>query len=318
MAQSATVPRQRKPGLSAVERNPFATDPAGELPVGIQLSWRLRALIASGRLGPESRLPSVRQLADWSGVNVNTVRSVYAQLEDEGLASTRHGLGTFVAADVNPRPELEEIAAEAILRALDAGADPRDLAIVTMVCATVPAAPPAEPAAAPARSKGKPSRSTPKVTGKVGQEQRAVQRELRRQIARLEAELASHVREIEQGGKPTFVNEPEARVAGVEELERTRDLLSAQLSDARQAAERRSQREQRARGRREQMLRDPGAHKWEVVSAAEVGEPGCGEVRVEPRYGPLGVLMRWWQIKVSGGCPLAVPRKAVTTEDETR
>ena len=32
------------------EATPFSTDPAAELPVGVQLSWRLRALIATGRL----------------------------------------------------------------------------------------------------------------------------------------------------------------------------------------------------------------------------------------------------------------------------
>jgi hypothetical protein len=38
------------------EPNPFAIDPSDELPVGLQLTWRLRALISTGQLasGPGS------------------------------------------------------------------------------------------------------------------------------------------------------------------------------------------------------------------------------------------------------------------------
>src|SRR6266516_7155783 len=125
--------------LDARADDPFRANPGDEVPLGLQLSWRLRALIATGRLLPGDRLPSVRALADWSGVNVNTVRSVYAKLEDEGLAATHHGLGTFVGAAVAPAPELERIAADAIERAREAGLDPRELAVTAMVCAMLPA-----------------------------------------------------------------------------------------------------------------------------------------------------------------------------------
>ncbi len=82
------------------EENPFAIDPGDELPVGLQLTWRLRALIATGRLRSGERLPSFRRLADWAGVNVNTVRAVYAGLEREGLVVSRQGQGTFVAEGI--------------------------------------------------------------------------------------------------------------------------------------------------------------------------------------------------------------------------
>jgi hypothetical protein len=51
------------------------------------------------------------------------------------------------------------------------------------------------------------------------------------------------------------------------------------------------------------MVADPSAHRWEVVSAAETGEEGCAEWQVGSRLGPLGALMSWWRVKVSGGCP---------------
>jgi hypothetical protein len=139
-------------------------------------------------------------------------------------------------------------------------------------------------------------------------DERTVRNELRRQIGRLEAELAPYVRDVPAAASPAAP--AEAHVAGVAELERTRDALLAQLSEAHEQAERRSSRERRARERRDEMLRDPAANKWEVVSAAEAGEEGCTDYRVSPRYGPLGVLMRWWQVKVSGGCPLAAPLEA--------
>src|SRR6476646_5918921 len=122
------------------EPNPFATDPSDELPVGLQLTWRLRALIATGQLASGERLPSFRRLAEWAGVNLNTVRAAYEGLEAEGLVVTRQGQGTFVVAGLRVAPELEEIAAEALLRARDAGLGPRDLAIVTMACASLPGA----------------------------------------------------------------------------------------------------------------------------------------------------------------------------------
>ena len=114
-------------------RTPFSADPGDELPLGVQLAWRLRALIAAGRLAAGDRMPSVRTLAGWAGVNVNTVRGVYARLEDEGLVVTRHGRGSFVADDAGGSPEVERIAAEAIEAAAEAGVDPRDVAIATLV-----------------------------------------------------------------------------------------------------------------------------------------------------------------------------------------
>src|SRR5256885_14127095 len=122
MAQSSGTTEQRS------DPAPFRTDPNDEVPVGLQLVWRLRALIATGRLLPGDRLPSVRALAEWSGVNVNTVRAVYAKLEDERLVVTHHGQGTFVGGGAAPSPELERIAAEALDRARGAGPRPRELA----------------------------------------------------------------------------------------------------------------------------------------------------------------------------------------------
>lgn len=200
--------------MAQLEANPFAIDPGDELPVGLQLSWRLRALIRTGELAAGERLPSFRRLAEWAGVNVGTVRSVYDSLEADGLVVTRHGQGTFVADGVEPAPQLEEIAAEALRKASDAGLGPRELAMVAMACAGLP----------------------------EESETLEVRQELRRQIARLEAELASYTGHLKEDLR-TAPKRAVAHVAGVEELEQTRDTLIAQLA----AAQRQSEQEVRQR-----------------------------------------------------------------------
>jgi DNA-binding transcriptional MocR family regulator len=67
------------------------------IPLGRQLAGGIRAAVAGGELAAGDRLPSVRELAELAGVNVNTVRAVYARLEVEGLVRSEHGRGTFVA-----------------------------------------------------------------------------------------------------------------------------------------------------------------------------------------------------------------------------
>ena len=40
---------------------------------------------------------------------------------------------------------------------------------------------------------------------------------------------------------------------------------------------------------------------------ADLGERGCGAYHVRPRLGIIGMLMGWWHIKLSSGCPLPAP-----------
>jgi DNA-binding transcriptional regulator YhcF (GntR family) len=82
-------------------RNELRVDRGSEIPIGMQLAWALERLVGAGALSPGERLPSVRQLAEAVGVNVNTVRSVYSRLEDRGLLASEHGRGTFVRGDAD-------------------------------------------------------------------------------------------------------------------------------------------------------------------------------------------------------------------------
>jgi DNA-binding transcriptional regulator YhcF (GntR family) len=209
------------------------------MPVGLQLTWRLRALISTGQLRSGERLPSFRRLAEWAGVNLNTVRAVYEGLEADGLVVSRQGQGTFVADGVEAAPELEEIATEALRRAGEAGLGPRDLAIVALACASIPGNVGGEAPAPPLPGLPDPGEESEAIE---------VRQELRRQIGRLEAELASYTRYLNAGELPTAPRRAVAHVAGVEELEETRDTLIAQLSEAQKAAEQRVRREAESRG----------------------------------------------------------------------
>jgi DNA-binding transcriptional regulator YhcF (GntR family) len=237
-----------------------------QLHVGVQLSWRLRALIATGRLAAGDRLPSFRQLAGWAAVNVNTVRAVYAGLEEAGLVVSRQGQGTFVGEQIEPAPELEEIASEALRRTLEAGLDPNDLIVVTAACASM-----SEEA----------STEIDDDLPDLSEESEAIEvrHELRRQIARLEIELAAYTRDLPVD-MPTAARLTKAHVAGVEELEQTRDTLIAQLSAAQRAAELRAKEVGEARVRR----------KAQLVEESSGTSPRSGG-------GPLGRAMSWWRAK---------------------
>jgi GntR family transcriptional regulator len=73
-------------------------DRTSGVPLGAQLTEQIRSAVEDGRLEAGDQLPSVRELAETAGVNVNTVRAVYSRLEAEGVVRSEHGRGTFVTA----------------------------------------------------------------------------------------------------------------------------------------------------------------------------------------------------------------------------
>ena len=265
-------------------------DRSSDLPVGVQVAWRLRALIATGKLAPGERLPGVRELAEQAGINANTARAIYGRLEADGLLVSRHGSGTFVAADTRPSADVERIAAEAVAEARRAGVAPSDVARAIYGATW----------AGDRHSPSDREAASPDVG--VEADEAAARRELRRQIARLEAELAAYP-EARSSRERHPLLRPKAHVAGFAELSRTRDEMIELLRDARAKAEVAGEREQRARGRRERIIGEPDAHRWEAVANDECGDPGCGELRAVPRFGPVGAIAGWWRVKVSSGCP---------------
>jgi hypothetical protein len=133
----------------------------------------------------------------------------------------------------------------------------------------------------------------------------AARRTLRAQIARLERELSALV----VGSYPRLHSGPGVpalagpRLLSLGELERVRDALAARLSTMGAAAEQQHARQAVAADELERMLADPPAHKWRRLTNADLGRPGCTTYHVRPRAGLLGMLMGWWVVKISGGCP---------------
>lgn len=135
----------------------------------------------------------------------------------------------------------------------------------------------------------------------------AARRALRGQIARLERRLSDAVAaSMPEGGIPTAVPAMRGpRLLTLGELELLRDALAARVSDAAVVLEQRERRREDARVRLERMLLEPGRHRHVRIPRRELGESGCGVWHVRPRLGLVGMLMGWWQVKLSSGCPLA-------------
>ncbi len=143
----------------------------------------------------------------------------------------------------------------------------------------------------------------------VALDERAARRTLRAQITRLERELGEtmvaafpHVTDAQ--GAPA-VGGP--RLLGLGELERVRDDLAERVRRARLVVARRADLEADSRALLEEMLREPARHKWVRLRVADLGERGCGAYMVRPRLGIIGMLMGWWHVKLSSGCPRAAP-----------
>lgn len=113
---------------SGPELGDLTVDRDADVPIGVQLAWALRVRIGEGELAPGQRLPGLRDLAEATGVNVNTVRSVYQRLEQEGLIDSQQGSGTFVAATAQASSSVGAIAANAAREARETGIDPREVA----------------------------------------------------------------------------------------------------------------------------------------------------------------------------------------------
>jgi hypothetical protein len=141
----------------------------------------------------------------------------------------------------------------------------------------------------------------------TGVDERAARRELRRQIGRLERELGALLGEafgrVEiEHRVATAPAEP--RILDLGGLERVRDGLAERVAEARATLARRAEVETTNRELLRRMLADPAAYKWVTVSRAEVGA--------------LGILMGWWRVKVSSGCPLAGRLAAVERQTPSR
>lgn len=76
-------------------------------PIYEQMVEQVKAEILAGKLLPETKLPSVRELAKDLRISAFTVKKAYDTLEQEGFVMTIHGKGSFVAG-IHRNMALEE------------------------------------------------------------------------------------------------------------------------------------------------------------------------------------------------------------------
>lgn len=193
----------------------LSVDRRSDVALGTQLAWKLRTLIATGQLDAGARLPGIREIAELAGVNINTVRSVLAKLEEQGLVLTQQGRGNFVAANAHRHAALAQLADTAIAQAQAVGLDPRELAAALYISPRTSLTPALEAAREPRSAVDAPP-----------PDPRAERRKLRAEIDQLELELVEL--EPPRRFKDTRIKS-DARILTTAELRETRDALAKRI-----------------------------------------------------------------------------------------
>ena len=91
-------------------------------------------------------MPGVRRLADYIGINPNTISRAVRELRDEGYLKVELGRGTFVREDIleqkdNLGPEIATVVGEAFQRCLDLGSTPEEFVSAALTLAVSVARP---------------------------------------------------------------------------------------------------------------------------------------------------------------------------------
>ena len=146
----------------------------------------------------------------------------------------------------------------------------------------------------------------PAFAPRVAPDERPARRTLLDQVERLEGDLSSLA--VSTWPRTGFDYSVPAsggpRLLTLGELEQLRDDLAERLALSRGEREAVARREEGYRCLIEEMLLAPEEYKWRRVSNEDIGEPGCKHWHVTPRWGIFGMLLNWWRVKISSGCPL--------------
>ena len=110
----------------------FVLDGRSKLNTYIQLVQQVKQALRVGLLAPGDQLPKVRDVATALAINPNTVLKAYRELEIEGLAEGRPGVGTFIkrslaGASLPNQAELRADLVTWLKRAEAAGLTPEDI-----------------------------------------------------------------------------------------------------------------------------------------------------------------------------------------------
>src|SRR5215470_1724740 len=126
----------------------FVLDGRSKVNTYVQLVQQVKQALRVGLLEPGDQLPKVREVAQSLAINPNTVLKAYRELEIEGLAEGRPGVGTFIRATLAGawmanQTDLREDLVGWLGRARAAGLTPEDITalVETTIRSTLPGGP---------------------------------------------------------------------------------------------------------------------------------------------------------------------------------
>ncbi len=76
-------------------------DYQNRMPIYEQIISEIEKYVALGILKPQDQLMSIREMATSLGINPNTVKKAYAELEQRGVIVTISTKGSFIADNIN-------------------------------------------------------------------------------------------------------------------------------------------------------------------------------------------------------------------------
>jgi GntR family transcriptional regulator len=69
-------------------------------PIYVQIVNEIENCIIHGKLKPEDQMPSIRELASELGINPNTVKKSYSELESKNIIRSISTRGTFITSKI--------------------------------------------------------------------------------------------------------------------------------------------------------------------------------------------------------------------------
>lgn len=88
-------------------------DKASKMPLYLQLKDQIEYYVSTGAIQDNHQLPPVHELAGTLGINFETVRKAYKELQQEGLLSMKRGQGTFITLHSDVRAKRNSQASQA-------------------------------------------------------------------------------------------------------------------------------------------------------------------------------------------------------------
>lgn len=98
--------------------NIIIIDSRSPKPIYEQIKDNIKQLIVTGALSEGEKLPSVREMAQSTSINPNTIQKAYRDLENEGFIYSVPGKGSFVAS---PPKKKNPERIESLISSVEAG-----------------------------------------------------------------------------------------------------------------------------------------------------------------------------------------------------